>query len=63
MATSADWRRSTRCQHADCVEIAVVSDNVLIRDSKHGASGPVLAFTAEQFRSFISAMKENALRP
>jgi hypothetical protein len=63
MATNSGWRRSSRCQHADCVEIAVVSGSVLIRDSKRGTNGPVLAFTTEQFRLFIAAAKADTLRP
>jgi hypothetical protein len=51
------WRRSSRCQHADCVEVAVLSDGVLIRDSKLGESGPTLTFTIEQFKTFIQAAK------
>lgn len=63
MAKNSDWRRSSRCQHADCVEIAVMPGSVLIRDSMLGDEGPVLTFSSVQFRSFVNAVKENTLRP
>ncbi|HYN97772.1 MAG TPA: DUF397 domain-containing protein [Pilimelia sp.] len=54
---SLRWRRATRCDHANCVEIAEAQDYVHMRDSKASGSAPVLTFTQAEWRSFIAATK------
>ncbi len=49
------WRRSTRCSAADCVEVAITPDAVLVRDSKD-RDGPVLALDREAWRSFLQSL-------
>jgi hypothetical protein len=56
--TGATWRKST---HSDgnggaCVEVADLRDGVAVRDSKD-KSGPTLAFTAQDWRSFVNSLK------
>ncbi|KAB1934573.1 DUF397 domain-containing protein [Micromonospora sp. ALFpr18c] len=51
--TGADWRTSTRSSgNGNCVEVATVHGQVAVRDSKD-RSGPVLAFAASSWRSFV----------
>ena len=49
---SADWRRSTFCGEAACVEVAVVDGWVAVRDSKSPTS-PQLVFSGDEWDSFL----------
>ena len=54
---SPEWRKSSRCEPSlNCVEIAVVSDTVRVRDSKN--PGPSLSFDASEWRRFIAEIKD-----
>ena len=53
----ADWRKSIRSGNgADCVEVAVVSKTLGVRDSKN-PYGPVLEFTHGEWATFVSGVK------
>jgi hypothetical protein len=54
--TGARWRKSSRSgsNQAACVEVAVNLPGVVgVRDTKD-PSGPVLTFTSEAWRAFVS---------
>jgi Domain of unknown function (DUF397) len=52
------WRRSSRCSTNSCVEVSrLAGDRTAIRDSKAADGGPVLVFTAEEWRSFTLGVK------
>jgi hypothetical protein len=55
------WRRSSYCGSAACLEVAHEEGAFYVRDSKDPA-GPVLAFTSDQARAFLTAVKKGALR-
>jgi hypothetical protein len=48
---SLSWTRSSRCASNTCVEVAVVSDGVLVRDSKD-TDIPHLRFSAAAWDDF-----------
>lgn len=52
------WRKSTRSEAGNCVEVAVRADAavVLIRDSRN-PGGTVLEFDRQAFGEFISCLK------
>ena len=52
----AAWRRSSRCLNSGCVEIQVVDDAVLVRDSKVDG-GSVLSYTHEEWAAFVEGVK------
>jgi hypothetical protein len=59
MTTSAnrpDWRRSTRCGNATCIEVAKVDDQYLIRDSKNPDAAP-LTFTKAEWDAFVAGVR------
>ena len=43
--TAAAWRTSSLCDLNGCVEVAILDDQVAVRDAKDRA-GPVLVFSA-----------------
>jgi hypothetical protein len=52
------WRRSSRCNPGECVEVSASRDRVFVRDSKD-RSGPVLEFTRDSWRAFLNAMRDS----
>lgn len=54
------WRKSTRSQTSNCVEVAPLPATVALRDSKD-RGGPVLLFDRREWRSFLAAAKEGQL--
>jgi Domain of unknown function (DUF397) len=58
------WRKSSHSgsNGGDCVEVALLPEHSLaVRDSKD-PDGPVLTFTAAEWRMFTSAVKAGAHR-
>jgi predicted secreted Zn-dependent protease len=51
------WRRSSRCDTGQCVEVAGSGSAVLMRDSKH-PDGPVLVFSAEEWNAFVAGVRQ-----
>lgn len=53
------WRRSSRCAHGDCIEVAALptSPLVAVRDSKRGGNGPELVFAPAKWQSFLEDVK------
>jgi uncharacterized protein DUF397 len=60
MADSTAWRRGSYCGDSSCVEVAVVDDFVLVRNSNDPA-GPVLRFTHSEWSAFAMAMRYGEL--
>ncbi|QIQ02627.1 DUF397 domain-containing protein [Streptomyces liangshanensis] len=61
--TTVTWRKSSysNSDGGQCLEVADgVADIVPVRDSKNPL-GPVLAFPADGWSSFVSAVKRGAL--
>jgi hypothetical protein len=46
------WRKSSRSDAIHCVEVASDGNTIFVRDSKD-TQGPVLAFNATVWRSFV----------
>jgi hypothetical protein len=50
------WRRSSRCESHNCVEVALVRGGVLVRDS--GApDGPVVEVDGAAWRAFCTGLR------
>jgi Domain of unknown function (DUF397) len=52
----AAWRKSTRSGSGNCIETAPVCGAIAIRDSAD-PGGPALAFTAQAWTAFTTALK------
>lgn len=58
-AASLNWFKSSRSgQDNNCVEVAVLTDQIAVRDSKD-RSGPALVFPATAWTSFVTDAKSD----
>jgi hypothetical protein len=55
-AMALSWRKSTASGTGDCVEVAVSSESVLVRDSKQSPSN-ILKFSSCEWRVFVSGAR------
>ena len=54
----AAWHRSSRSHaNGNCAEAALSGGTVLVRDSKLGASSPVLSFSPADWKTFLEGVK------
>ena len=54
--TAAAWRTSTFCDLNGCVEVALLDNQVAVRDAKDKAS-PILLFTPREWEAFITGVR------
>jgi hypothetical protein len=54
--TAAAWRTSTFCDLNGCVEVALLDNQVAVRDAKDKAS-PILLFTAPEWEAFLGGVR------
>lgn len=50
------WRKSSSSGATNCVEVAMLGESILVRDSKQPTAG-YLAFSASEWCSFVEAVK------
>lgn len=55
---TTDWHKSTRSANGSCVEARQLAGVIEVRDTKDGGTGPVLAFTADEWTAFIGGVKD-----
>jgi Domain of unknown function (DUF397) len=51
-----EWQKSSYCATNACVEVAVTSNAVMVRDSKNPHIAP-LSFTAEEWSAFVQGVR------
>jgi Domain of unknown function (DUF397) len=58
----ATWRKSSwSTYNGNCVEVASLrSDLIGVRDTKDAGAGPVLLFSGQAWRSFVTSIKNSA---
>ena len=56
---STNWRRSSRCEAHNCVEVAVLPDRVLVRSTL--APDRTVRLTPVVWQAFCRALKERRL--
>ena len=54
--TAAAWRTSSLCDLNGCVEVAVLDDQVAVRDAKDRA-GSVLVFSGPEWEAFLGGVR------
>lgn len=54
----SNWRRSSACDESGCVEVAIASTEVLVRDSRD-TSGKVLTVSFREWEAFILALRDD----
>jgi len=55
--TEARWRKSNTSGDSSCVEVAFADGWIGVRDTKAGDTSPVLAFTEDEWRAFLSGAR------
>lgn len=55
------WQRSSRCSGGQCIEVAKVADQYLIRDSKRPEIEP-LSFTEDEWIAFTQGVAAGEFR-
>ncbi len=55
--TQPAWRKSSHSGGSNCVEVAIDGPTVLVRDSKD-PDGAVLRFAGDQWRAFVTSVKD-----
>jgi Domain of unknown function (DUF397) len=63
MTSEMSWRKSSYSggSGGNCIEVADQAGRVLVRDTKHGGSGPVLAFSPASWRELVTRLKDRKL--
>lgn len=60
--TGARWRKSSRSNGSGaCVEVGITDSATGVRDTKLGATSPVLVFPRNQWSSFLNSLKAGDL--
>ncbi|GAA3592006.1 hypothetical protein GCM10022223_03330 [Kineosporia mesophila] len=54
------WKRSSKCNSGNCVEVMVTSEDVRMRDSSRGDE--VLAFSRPAWAAFVAEMRSLAVK-
>ena len=54
--TAAAWRTSSLCDLNGCVEVAILDDQVAVRDAKD-RTGPILLFSAPEWDAFVGGVR------
>ena len=57
-----EWRRSSFCGSAACVEVAEHEGAFLVRESNTD-DGPILTFTAEEWSAFVAGVTAGEFMP
>jgi hypothetical protein len=52
------WRKSTKSEHAECVEVRFAGGEIQVRNSRD-PSGPTLSFTAAEWTAFLGGVAES----
>jgi hypothetical protein len=53
------WRRSSRCEGGNCLEVAETETGVGVRDSQR-PEGPILRFPKREWAQFVSDVKDGS---
>jgi hypothetical protein len=50
------WRKSTQSGHSDCVEVAILKHQIVVRHSKH-PNGALLSFSPSEWTAFLQGVR------
>lgn len=54
---TAHWRKSSNSGDTDCVEVALHTKLIGVRDTKDTGTGPILACTRDAWTSFVEGVR------
>jgi hypothetical protein len=58
---AVSWTRSSFCSDTACIEVAVLSGDIVVRDGKR-RDQPFLRFSHSEWRTFIDAVADGEFR-
>jgi hypothetical protein len=61
LGSSLVWRKSRRCDSSACVEVAVTSESVVLRNSQD-PGGSVLHLSKDQWTAFIAFVQADGIQ-
>jgi hypothetical protein len=53
------WRKSSASAQGNCVEVAIMNETVLVRDTKAAGAGPTLNFDRAAWNNFITTVQSD----
>jgi Domain of unknown function (DUF397) len=51
------WRKSRASETGGCVEVAMGSESVYVRNSRHTDGGPLLEFRSNEWAAFLTGVR------
>lgn len=57
LSRTTTWRKSSHCANNTCVEVAILDNQVAVRDSKD-PEGSFLLFSREEWTSFLNGARD-----
>ncbi|MEW1862884.1 DUF397 domain-containing protein [Streptomyces sp. NBC_00669] len=55
---TALWRKSNNSGDTGCVEVALNTPSIGVRDTKQQGTGPILSFSRSAWTSFVEGLRE-----
>jgi Domain of unknown function (DUF397) len=55
------WVRSGRCESSNCVEVALMNDEIAVRNSSR-PDGPMVTFSKDEWHAFLGGVLDGEFR-
>ena len=55
------WVRSGRCESSNCVEVALLGDEIALRNSQR-PDGPIVTFSKDEWDAFLGGVMDGEFR-
>ena len=59
--STVTWVRSSRCESGNCVEVALIDDEIAVRNSTR-PDGPMVTFSKAEWTAFLGGIEAGEFR-
>lgn len=59
--STVTWVRSSRCESGNCVEVALIDNEIAVRNSTR-PDGPMVTFTKAEWEAFLGGIEAGEFR-